>query len=83
MLRWPDYSDYQGDVKTFYDDRNYEVAWTRDGEPTAAAMGFIEAFRGSGAKGLRPDDYDADRGGSGSPGCGARTRTQSRSSTWR
>ena len=63
MLRWPNYSDYQGDVKTFYDDRNYEVAWTRDGKPTAAATAFIEAFRGSGAKGLRPDDYDADRWG--------------------
>jgi len=63
MLRWPNYSDYQGDVKTFYDDRNYEVAWTRDGKPTAAASGFIEAFQGSEAKGLRPEDYDAGRWG--------------------
>ncbi len=60
-LRWPNYTDYQSDVKTFYDDRNYEVAWTRDGKPTAAASGFIEAFRAADRKGLRPADYDADR----------------------
>ena len=60
-LRWPDYSDYQADVKTFYDDRNYEVAWTRDGRPTASASGFIAAFRDAEKKGLRPADYDADR----------------------
>ncbi len=60
-LRWPNYADYQNDVKTFYDDRNSEVAWTRDGKPTAAANGFIEAFRAADRKGLRPADYDADR----------------------
>src|SRR6516165_3372621 len=36
-LRWPDFSDYQAIVNQFYDDRNYEVAWTRDGAPTASA----------------------------------------------
>lgn len=61
MLRWPNYADYQADVKTFYDDRNYELAWSRDGKPTAAASGFIEAFRAAEAKGLRPEDYDAGR----------------------
>ena len=60
-LRWPNYSDYQADVKTFYDDRNYEVAWTRDGKPTEAASGFIQAFRDAEKKGLRPADYDSDR----------------------
>lgn len=61
MLRWPNYSDYQADVKTFYEDRNYEVAWTRDAKPTASASAFVDAFRGAEAKGLRPDDYDAGR----------------------
>lgn len=60
-LRWPNYADYQNDVKSFYDDRNYEVAWTRDGKPTSAASGFIEAFRNADRKGLRPADYDTDR----------------------
>ena len=44
FLRWPNISDYQPLLKTFYDDRNYEIAWTRDGKPTPAAQGFIKAF---------------------------------------
>jgi murein L,D-transpeptidase YcbB/YkuD len=61
ILRWPDYSDYQPAVTTFYDDRNDEVAWTRDGKPTAEANAFIQAFQAAGAKGLNPEDYDASR----------------------
>jgi len=60
-LRWPNFSDYQPLVATFYDDRNYEVAWTRDGVPTASATAFITAFRDAAAKGLIPEDYDASR----------------------
>jgi L,D-transpeptidase YcbB len=60
-LRWPNFSDYQAIVMQFYDDRNFEVAWTRDGVPTAAANGFIEAFGDADAKGLIPEDYDASR----------------------
>src|SRR5277367_2293842 len=60
-LRWPNFSDYESIVATFYDDRNYEVAWTRDGAPTASAKAFIEQFRNAGAKGLIPEDYDAPR----------------------
>ena len=58
-LRWPNFSDYQAYVTQFYDDRNFEVAWTRDGKPTASATAFIEAFRTANAKGLIPEDYDA------------------------
>ena len=61
MLRWPNFSDYQAAVKTFYDDRNQELAWSRNGKPTAAAAGFMEQFRSLDEKGLRPADYDADR----------------------
>jgi murein L,D-transpeptidase YcbB/YkuD len=60
-LRWPDFSDYQPIVAKFYDDRNYEIAWTRDGAPTVAAKAFIQAFQDAGAKGLIPEDYDASR----------------------
>ncbi|WP_260741919.1 L,D-transpeptidase family protein [Tunturiibacter lichenicola] len=60
-LRWPNFSDYETIVSTFYDDRNYEVAWTRDGAPTASATAFIEQFRNAGSKGLIPEDYDAPR----------------------
>ena len=61
ILRWPNYSDYQPAVATFYDDRNNEVAWTRDGTPTKQALAFIQAFNEAAAKGLNPEDYDASR----------------------
>jgi murein L,D-transpeptidase YcbB/YkuD len=60
-LRWPNFSDYENYVTTFYDDRNYEVAWTRDGAPTATATAFIQQFQNAATKGLIPDDYDAPR----------------------
>ena len=60
-MRWPDYSDYQPAVATFYDDRNNEIAWTRDGKPTAEAAAFMQAFAAAGAKGLNPEDYDSSR----------------------
>lgn len=61
FLRWPNFSDYAPAVATFYDDRNYEVAWTRDGKPTATALAFIDQFDDAAAKGLNPEDYDASR----------------------
>jgi murein L,D-transpeptidase YcbB/YkuD len=60
-LRWPNFSDYQSYVQTFYDDRNFEVAWTRDGAPTASANAFIQQFSNAAEKGLIPEDYDASR----------------------
>ncbi|HEX3966375.1 MAG TPA: L,D-transpeptidase family protein [Edaphobacter sp.] len=60
-LRWPNFSDYDSYIETFYDDRNYEVAWTRDGAPTATAMAFIQQFEDAAAKGLIPEDYDSPR----------------------
>jgi murein L,D-transpeptidase YcbB/YkuD len=61
VLRWPNYADYQPAVTTFYDDRNYEIAWLRDLKPTAQATAFIHAFEDAGTKGLNPDDYDGLR----------------------
>ncbi len=58
-LRWPNFSEYEKGVTTFYDDRNYELAWTRDGKPTTTALAFIHQFEDAGAKGLNPEDYDA------------------------
>ncbi len=60
-LRWPDFSDYEPLIQTFYDDRNFEVAWTRDGAPTQTALAFIQQFNDAAAKGLIPEDYDAPR----------------------
>jgi L,D-transpeptidase YcbB len=61
FLRWPNVSDYHSYIKTFYDDRNNEIAWTRDGKPTPAAVGFMQAFSDAAQKGLNPEDYDASR----------------------
>ena len=61
VLRWPNYSDYQRAVKTFYDDRDYELAWLRDLKPTAQTTAFIAAFTTADQKGLTPEDYDASR----------------------
>ncbi len=61
ILKWSNFSDYQPQVQQFYDDRNYELAWTRDGEPTAEATALITLFANAAQKGLKPEDYDASR----------------------
>ncbi|HEY4357937.1 MAG TPA: L,D-transpeptidase family protein [Acidobacteriaceae bacterium] len=61
ILRWANFADYQPQVQQFYDGRNYELAWTRDGVPTPQASALIREFTGAANKGLRPEDYDAQR----------------------
>lgn len=61
ILRWPNYAEYQQAVKTFYDDRDYELAWLRDLKPTPEAAAFVDAFTKADQKGLNPEDYDASR----------------------
>ena len=61
FLKLPDVGSYQPLVQTFYDDRNSEIAWTRDGKPTAEAKAFTKAFQDAAKKGLNPEDYDASR----------------------
>jgi murein L,D-transpeptidase YcbB/YkuD len=61
ILHWPNYSEFQPQVDQFYDGRNYELAWTRDGLPTDSAKALIEVFASAAQKGLVPADYDADR----------------------
>jgi murein L,D-transpeptidase YcbB/YkuD len=60
-LKWPDFSDYQPLVKTFYSQRNFTPAWISNGGPTSQARQLIDAFNGSDAKGLNPEDYDKSR----------------------
>ena len=59
VMKWPNYSDYEPLVQTFYDDRNYEVAWVDDGKPSKQATAFIQLFQGAAKKGLNPEDFDA------------------------
>ena len=60
-LRWPDYSNEQQAAQTFYGDRNGELAWTRDLQPTATTNRLIQLFGDALNKGLNPEDYDASR----------------------
>src|SRR5579875_1727604 len=60
-LRWPTYSDFQAQAEQFYDERNYELTWTRDGRPTESATALIQMFANAAQKGLVPADYDAER----------------------
>jgi murein L,D-transpeptidase YcbB/YkuD len=60
-LRWPNYPEFQPQVDQFYDGRNYELAWTRDGKPTESAEALMQLFINAAQKGLVPADYDADR----------------------
>ncbi len=60
VMHWPNFADFEPQVQTFYDDRNYEVAWIDNGQPTKQAAAFIQAFQSSAQKGLIPADYDAD-----------------------
>ena len=64
-MRWPSYADDQASVRKFYDDRDDELAWTRDGKPTQAAMALLQLFQDAAQKGLNPEDYDADAAGEG------------------
>jgi len=61
LLKWSDYSDYQAQVQQFYDDRNYELAWVRDGKPTDTTAALIALFADAAKKGLKPEDYDSSR----------------------
>jgi L,D-transpeptidase YcbB len=64
-LRWPNYADDLGNVQKFYNDRDNELAWTRDGKPTNAAMALLQMFQDAETKGLNPTDYDVDTAGQG------------------
>ena len=64
-LRWPNYADDLGNMQEFYNDRDNELAWTREGKPTNAAMALLQLFQDAEKKGLNPEDYDAAAGGQG------------------
>ena len=61
VLHVPDFADYSQLVQTFYDDRNFEVAWVDDGKASTQAAAFITAFKHADEKGLNPADFDADK----------------------
>jgi L,D-transpeptidase YcbB len=58
-LAWPDFSDYQAYVKSFYEPSAYALAWVHQNEATPQARAMIEVLRQADSKGLRAEDYDA------------------------
>ncbi len=60
-LKWPNFTNYQPQVGQFYDNRNWELAWSRNGRPTAQATSLIQLFGDAAKKGLDPEDYDSSR----------------------
>src|SRR5262249_6965373 len=76
-LRWPDFSDYRVHLENFYKPSGYGPAWIRGTEATPQARTLIEVLRQADSKGLRAEDYDADRWEArlqqlGQPGAAAR-----------
>src|SRR6266852_1162843 len=60
-LRWPDFSDYRKHLRNFYSPNGYELAWTRDGQPTSQALTVIDLLQAADAKGIHAADYDGPR----------------------
>ncbi len=61
MLKWSSFADDQPVVQQFYEDRDWQLAWTRGGKPTKTTTALIQMFTDADKKGLRPDDYDGQR----------------------
>jgi L,D-transpeptidase YcbB len=60
-LRYPDFSDYRLHFQHVYDASNFAPVWLRGGQPSAQALGVIQALEDSRRKGLDPEEYDASR----------------------
>ncbi len=60
-LRWPDFSDYAGHVKKFYDFNGDSLWWSKGSEPTPQAREMITLLLQADTKGLSADDYDGSR----------------------
>ena len=62
-LRWPDFSDYQKHVQTFYESNGYSLPWIRGMQPTEQAQQVISILMKAEQKGLAAEDYDGSRWG--------------------
>ncbi|MGA2412033.1 MAG: L,D-transpeptidase family protein [Candidatus Binataceae bacterium] len=60
-LGYPDFSDNQSPVASFYQAGAYGPAWTAAGVPTSQALALIKLFESAATKGLNPADYDGPR----------------------
>ena len=60
-LRWPDWVDYRGYAKAFYQHLEGRPAWTQGGAPTPPAHALAAVLAAADLKGLNASDYDGDR----------------------
>jgi murein L,D-transpeptidase YcbB/YkuD len=60
-LRWPNFSDFRGQVMKFYEGGGLSLAWIRGDRASPQALAMIEEFKKASMKGLEPEDYDASR----------------------
>ena len=60
-LRWPDFSDYRGQVQKFYESEGNSSPWVEGMEPTPQAREVIAQLLRADHKGLSIDDYDGPR----------------------
>ena len=61
LLKFPDFGDLQPAISSFYDNRNFTLAWSDKGRPTKQAEAMMEEFSNARQRGLEPEDYDAGR----------------------
>jgi murein L,D-transpeptidase YcbB/YkuD len=60
-LRWPDFSDYRGQVQKFYELNGNSLSWVEGMEPTPQAREVIALLLQADQKGLSADDYDGPK----------------------
>ncbi len=61
MLKQSNFAPDQPVVQQFYEDRDWQLAWSRDGKPTSTTTALIQLFTDADKKGLRPADYDGQQ----------------------
>ena len=61
LLTHPDFTDLQPAIASFYDNRNFTLAWSDKGKPTRQAEAMMEQFSNARERGLEPEDYDAGK----------------------
>lgn len=58
LLRDADFARDRDTVRLFYKQRQFQPAWLEGRETTRQGAWLLQALRGAGDHGLRPDDYD-------------------------
>jgi L,D-transpeptidase YcbB len=59
LLSGPVFTRYRDDVNRFYATAQYQPAWLNGDAPTRQAIAILAELKDAGARGLRPEDYDA------------------------